>query len=100
MTMSKKPICVVDVDEATYLGDGDDGCYYDAAQGPDGKWYASVLVDCETAGFVDTIVSDDGPHDTYEAAMAAGGVWASDWCTDNRVVLSDDWETDEEEADS
>jgi hypothetical protein len=88
-------VCVVDVDEATYVGDSDDGCYYDAAQDRDGKWYTTVLVDSDTGSFVSTLVQDDGPFDTHEEAMAAGRCWAENWCVDNGVVLDD---AEDEEA--
>jgi hypothetical protein len=95
----KKPhVCDVDVDEATYVGDGEDGCYYDAAADHDGKWYTSVIVDCDTAGFVDTLIQDDGPYDTFEAAMEAGRHYAEDWCVTNGVALDDPDETEEEEV--
>src|SRR5512147_909945 len=72
------------VDEATYVGDENDGCYYQVAEGPDG-WYVTVVVDCDTASFVDTLVKDDGPCPTKKHAEETGRNTAVDWCVTNGV---------------
>lgn len=80
-------ICIVDVDYAKYLGNEEDGVYYDVAKGPDG-WYASAMVDCNSGNFCDSLLEDAGPFDTKAAAWAAGYDLALQWCADNDV----DWE--------
>ena len=82
-------ICLVDVDDgATYIGSGDDGVYFDAAEGPDG-WYMSAIVDSDTGHFVDSLVTDDGPYETRERAIEAGRNAAYDWCMNNDVCTCD-----------
>lgn len=76
------------VDSASYVGDEQDGCYYSAGHGPNG-WYYTVVVDCDSAGFVDTIVSDDGPYNTEDDAKQAGKNQAIDWCLTNHVSYDD-----------
>jgi hypothetical protein len=80
------PIAVVDFDSASYVGDNEDGVYVAAAQGANG-WYVSTVVDCNTAHFVQPLVTDDGPYDTEARAVAAGLRQAEEWCTDNEVSL-------------
>ena len=75
-----------DWDDATYIGDEDDGVYINVGQGPDGKWYMTAVVDCNTASFVEDLTIDDGPFDTEEEAQEAGLNAAGDWCSDNDVV--------------
>lgn len=83
--MKAKPIVDFDVDEATYVGDEEDGVYYQVAKGRKG-WYMTAVVDCNTAAFVDTLVSDDGPYDSEAHAITAGQNCAIEWCMDNDVV--------------
>lgn len=85
----REPICIIDVDEARYEGDDKDGIYYDAAEGEDG-WYLSAIVDCDSAGFVDTFIQDDGPYESYDAAMSAGLDAARDWCVNNGIDYGSD----------
>jgi hypothetical protein len=92
-SMSKpNPICEIDVDEAKYLGGGDesssDGVYFDAKQ-EGGLWYMSAIVDSDTGHFVDTLVQDDGPYPSYEEAMEAGINAALEWAMTNEVVIED-----------
>jgi hypothetical protein len=77
--------CKVDVDEATYFGDENDGVYYQAFEDEDGKWWMSAIVDCDTGGFVDTLADSEGPYDTEEGAMIAGRDCAWEWCSWNEV---------------
>lgn len=84
-----KSIVDWDIDEATYVGDEEDGAYYLAGEGPDG-WYVTVLVDCNTSHFTDEIVTDDGPYATREAAEMGGKNAAYGWCGDNGVEVDDD----------
>lgn len=74
-----------DADEALYLGDGDDGVYYQSAEGRDGLWYVTVVVDSNTGGFVDNIYTDNGPHGSEEDANEFGENAAIDWCITNDV---------------
>jgi hypothetical protein len=88
-------IVASDWDEATYYGDEDDGVYVNVGQGPDGKWYMTATVDCNTASFVDDLVTDDGPYDTEEEAKVAGKDAAIEWCHDNDVDYENPDEADE-----
>lgn len=73
-----------DADKADYLGDEQDGCYYQVAE-CDGAYYCTVVVDCDTAGFVDNLYTDEGPFDTIEQAADFGHDAAYDWCAENGV---------------
>lgn len=86
------PICSVDFDEATYIGNEEDGVYYQTAQTPTGDWYMSADVDCNSGHFTQPLVTDDGPYATEAEADTAGRNAAIEWCITNGV----DWE---EEAD-
>ena len=83
----KKTIVPFDVDSASYVGDENDGVYYQVARGDDG-WYMTAVVDA--ASFVDNLVVDDGPYDSEAAAIEGGKNSAFDWCFDNDVLLDDD----------
>jgi hypothetical protein len=72
--------------QGAYLGNANDGAWFAVAPGPDGLWYMSAIVDCDTAGFVDNLVIDE-PHDTLADAMAAGHARAVEWCVLNGVAL-------------
>lgn len=78
------------VDHATYVGDEEDGCYYQTAGASDG-WYVTVIVDCNTASFVENYATDDGPYDTEKEAEEAGKAHAQEWCINNEV----DWSRDD-----
>lgn len=71
-------------DNASYVGDEFDGAYYSVGRGPRG-WYLTVLVDCDTAGFMDVIVNDQGPYGTEDVALEEGKNAATEWCWDNNV---------------
>ena len=66
-------ICEVDWDDcenASVSVDGEeDIIYFDAKEGRDG-WYLTTVLDCNTAGFCDTIIQDDGPYDSRDAALS------------------------------
>lgn len=87
MASKKSEIVQWDIDEASYLGDEDNGCYWQTGQGKDGKWYVTVVVDA--AHFVDTIYSDNGPFETEADADQAGKNAASDWCMDNEISMEE-----------
>lgn len=80
----RKQIAEVDFDEATYIGNEDDGVYFAVAKGRDG-WYMSAVVDCNTSHFVESLVTDDGPYKTENEANWAGRDAAVQWCVDNDV---------------
>ena len=84
-------LCVVVVRSAHYIGDSDDGVYFSIAEVHDG-WWMSAIVNCDSAGFVTDLVTDDGPHPSSEAAHSAGVSAAVDWCIVNNV----DWGEDDE----
>lgn len=80
-------ICTVDMDRNShYVGNFLDGVYYAVAEGADG-WYMSAIVDCDTASFADSLVTDDGPYEDEKAALAAGQNAAFDWCASNGVAV-------------
>jgi hypothetical protein len=76
---------------ARYLGSDVDGGYYQVGEGPDG-WYVSNLIDSDTGGFVDSLVTDDGPYETEEKAWQAGRDGIADWCIENGVNYEDEKE--------
>jgi hypothetical protein len=82
------------VDEATYVGSEEDGCYYQCAEHSDAEqpekagWYVTVVVDSDTGGFVMDILTDDGPYPSEEEASGAGRGTAIEWCINNGVLLS------------
>lgn len=66
------PVCEVDWDCACYFGDGEDGVYFDADKGKDGKWYVSGTIDTNSNGNCDELFKDVGPFGTAERALRAG----------------------------
>lgn len=77
------------VDHASYVGDDEDGCYYQTAEGPDG-YYVTVVVDCGTSSFTADYAVDDGPYGTEEEARKAGEAHAQEWCINNEVEWHED----------
>lgn len=73
------------VDAAHYIGDDYDGCYFQVAE-VGGDFFVTVIVDCDTGGFVHELAHDDGPYPTEAAAEAAGRNAALEWCTINGVT--------------
>ena len=84
-----KPIVTVDVDNASYIGDGRDGVYFEYGTGPDGKFYVSTMVDSDTGHFVDDLRTDDGPFNNVAEAIAHGQSIAEGWCRDNDVCCDE-----------
>ena len=82
------PIVTFNVDEARYVGDDEDGCYYQAAEGEDG-WYVTIVVDCDSAGFVSDHTTDDGPYPSEDDAWEAGRSGSMDWCLEMGVAFDD-----------
>lgn len=78
-----------DIDEATYIGSEDDGCYYLTGQGPDGKWYVTVCADSETNHSCYNLLTDDGPYESDEAARNAARDVIYEWCCNNNVDTGD-----------
>ena len=87
-----KQVCEVDMDESRYLGTGEDGVYFDAAEAKDG-WYMSAVADSNTGGFVDSLVTDDGPYTSEADALEAGLNAACEWLVTNEILRG--WVTDE-----
>lgn len=86
-------ICEVDVDEATYIGDGDAGVYFqvcDRSIHGIAAWYMSAIWDANNT--VDLLVVDEGPFQTEERARQAGEMAAKDWCIENGVNYEDEEE--------
>jgi hypothetical protein len=84
-----EPLVDFDFDIATYVGDGQDGCYYQTGEGP-GGWYVTVVVDSDTGHFVMDMVTASGPYDTEGHAEQVGRDLATTWCIDNRVGYGED----------
>jgi len=78
------------VDHASYVGNDEDGCYYQTA-GTDESWYVTVIVDCRSANFTADYLVDEGPFDTEQEAELAGESAAQEWCINNEV----DWNRDD-----
>jgi len=83
------PIVNFDVDKAQYIGDDNDGVYYQIAKGAQG-WFVTAVVDSDTGSFVDNLFVDDGPYDSAFEAERAGRDAAVTWCHDNEVSYGDD----------
>ena len=83
------PIVKFDPDDAWYVGDENDGVYYQVAEGADG-WYMTAVVDSDSGSFVDNLTTDDGPYDTERAALDAGRCAAKEWCIWNDVSYDDE----------
>lgn len=66
------PVCEVDWDCACYLGDGEDGVYFDADKGCDGKWYVSGTIDTNSNSNCDELFKDVGPFHSAFHALRAG----------------------------
>lgn len=81
-----KPAAIVqwDVDAANYLGNEEDGVYWQVAKGADG-WYVTVVVDSNTGGFCTNAFTDHGPYQTEGAANTFGQGQAIEWCVYNSV---------------
>lgn len=89
----------LDWDEASYLGNGNDGVYYGALKtsylGPRGgkreTWWAMATVDSDTGGFVDdtggfvdTLAADPG-YSSEKHALRAAKDAAFEWCASNGI---------------
>ena len=81
------PVVNFSADEATYVGDQGEGCYYQVGQGLDLKYYVTVVVDSERGAFVQDLEADTGPYDKDDQAATRGRVVAEGWCIDNDVDL-------------
>ena len=85
-------------DEAEWIGDEDDGCYVQVAEQtreaftagtglPLPGWYCTVVIDCDTASFVQDLYTDEGPFETKDEALEFGHCSATEWCLLNGVNL-------------
>jgi hypothetical protein len=94
------------VDKAEWVGDEQDGCYVQVqhlSKGPDlaaakgigaaliyaaEGWYCTVVVDCDSAGFVADLHTDAGPFESKDEALEYGHAQAADWCLANQVSFT------------
>ena len=72
----------MNVDKAHYVGDDENGVYFDAKR-KDSGWYLDVMVDSEN--FTADIVNGDGPYPTKIVALEEGRALGLQWCFDNDV---------------
>lgn len=88
-------VCEVDMDEAYYLGTGEDGVYFAAAQeGEEPRWFASAIVDCNSNHSCGAaVLTDDGPYASQARALEAGLDAAYEWLITNEFFRG--WRTDE-----
>jgi len=75
------------VGHASYVGNDEDGCYYQTAETDEG-WFVTVVVDCGSAAFTADYLVDEGPFDTEQEAELAGEAAGQEWCINNEV----DWD--------
>lgn len=78
----------LDLDDAAYIGDGNDGVYFSAIH-KGNTWWALATVDSDTGHFIDTLVSEGG-HRSEKAALTAAKDAALEWCTTNNVATGED----------
>jgi hypothetical protein len=83
-------ICEVnwdDCERASVNVDGEqDIVYFDAKKGDDG-WYLTIVLDCNTAGYCDTITQDDGPYGSRDTALLGGLNFVFEWMSDNHPEM-------------
>lgn len=74
------------LEKEEWIGDenGEDGCYVKAWELPNGEYEIEVIVDCDSAGFVDTL-ANLGNYPDLKVGMAEGRNVATDWCMTNDV---------------
>lgn len=78
--------CTVDVDTAYYIGDGDDGVYFNTFKDEaNNTYWMSAIADCDTGCFCDSLVTAQGPYDSISDAIRAGIDTAAEWCILNDV---------------
>jgi len=83
---------LVDVDPCNcsgYVGDGDDGVYYQLAEHPDGL-YVSGVVDSNSGHFIGPLFTDEGPFVSEEQARGFARGRALEWCDDNNGTAAPD----------
>lgn len=90
------PIVSVDLDTAGYYGSDEDGVYVCVAYHPGSRrrgtrrgWYVTTVVDCNSAHFIQDLITDDGPYPARHVAYAAGKGVAIDWCWTNNVPVQE-----------
>jgi len=72
------------VNEEWIGDDSGDGCYVKAWELPNGEHEIEVIVDCDSAGFVDTL-ANLGNYADLDVGMIEGRGVAVDWCMTNGV---------------
>jgi hypothetical protein len=79
-------ICTIDVDHAESASadiDGEiDTIYYDATETAQG-WFMSILVDCDSGGFCESPVLDDGPYASRDKALLGALNFVIEWFSNN-----------------
>jgi len=85
------PDCDVDVDfdNASYVGDGDDGVYYQVFEDSKGDYWYSASVDCNSSGFCEPFAVGVGPYENEDRAERSARDEALDWCMFNGVNTGD-----------
>jgi hypothetical protein len=76
-------------DYEDYYGDEQDGVYVKTYECPDGTWRNEVIVDCDSAGFVDTL-DECGGYATAQESRDGGKNIAIDWCVTNQVSWTEE----------
>jgi hypothetical protein len=77
--------CDVDVDEARYVGDGDDGVYYQVFEDSAGSFWWSALIGCNSGAFCEALAVGEGPYDREDCAWLDACNAGSEWCAINEV---------------
>ena len=80
---NQKSIVDWDIDETTYIGDGDKGCYFQTGPDRKNRWYVTVC--WEDQHTFEEFITDDGPYSTEDEARLAGENAAIEWCINNDV---------------
>jgi hypothetical protein len=75
-------IVTIDVDNAYSVSTDDDSVYFEVEENSKG-WWMSSMIDCDSAGFVDGLITDDGPYATEKEAVQAGYNCALEWMANN-----------------
>ena len=70
-------------DVELWVGDDEDGCHIHINEQEDGTFAVEVVVDSESASFVETLTTFESP--TLAAAKETGRYAAMEWCVNNNV---------------
>ena len=78
----------IDKNEALYVGDGEDGAYYQIFD-YEGCHWVTVMVESSSGGFYHSIIKGGGPYESKEEAYRTGRAAAYEWCHCNGVTVDD-----------